>query len=126
MNDLDDDGNSLDGAFGEGFFHARRFASDAAAVGAEALAAATDSLWVIGRRVALLETKTAASDKERFPASAVAGPGAPGRVRRRGRGVGGGGGGFRGGGRRGMRGDGGGGARAAAQGERRVVGTPRV
>jgi hypothetical protein len=72
MNDLDDDGNSLDGAFGEGFFHARRFASDAAAVGAEALAAATDSLWVIGRRVALLDTKTAASDKERFPASAVA------------------------------------------------------
>jgi uncharacterized alpha-E superfamily protein len=29
-------------------------------------------LWVIGRRVALLDTKTAASDKERFPASAVA------------------------------------------------------
>jgi hypothetical protein len=72
MNDLDDDGNSLDGAFGEGFFHTRRFASDAAAVGAEALAAATDSLWVIGRRVALLETKTAASDRARFPASAVA------------------------------------------------------
>jgi hypothetical protein len=71
MNDLDDDGD-LDGAFGEGFFHTRRFATDAAAVGAEALAAATDSLWVIGQRVALLDTKTAASDKERFPASAVA------------------------------------------------------
>jgi hypothetical protein len=126
MNDLDDDGNSLDGAFGEGFFHTRRFASDAAAVGAEALAAATDSLWVIGRRVALLETKTAASDKRAVPRVRRRGPGAPGRVRRRGRGVGGGGGGFRGGSRRGMRGDGGGGARAAAQGERRVVGTPRV
>jgi len=71
MNDLDDDGD-LDGAFGEGFFHTRRFATDAAAVGAEALAAATDSLWVIGQRVARAETKTAASDRARFPASAVA------------------------------------------------------
>ena len=71
VNDLDDD--FIDGDK-KGSLRAQRFVSDAAAVGAEALAAVSDASWAIGRHVALLrgETKTAASDRARFPASAVA------------------------------------------------------
>ena len=53
------------------FFSASSFfLLDAAADGAEALAAATDASWAIGRHIA--ESKNAGSDRARFPASAVA------------------------------------------------------
>ena len=56
---------------GGAFFSARALL-DAAADGAEALAAATDASWTIGRHIARAETKDAGSDRARFPASAVA------------------------------------------------------
>ena len=56
---------------GGAFFSARALL-DAAADGAEALAAATDASWAIGRHIARAETKDAGSDRARFPASAVA------------------------------------------------------